>query len=287
MTAGVVDPSAPVVRCERVVKIHRTRDTEVIALSGVDLVVEPGELVGIVGPSGSGKSSLLALLAGLTSPSAGRVEVLGQDIGRLSERQRLALRAEGLGVMMQSPDRNLLPYGRVLDNLEFAQRRPGTSRRERHDRAVDLLDVFGLGAKARRPVRALSGGEQQRLALAVSLADRPTLLLVDEPTNQLDAANRDVVAQLLHDARDNFGVSVLAVTHDAELGAAMDRSLAMRDGRLGTERRAGQTAAVVAPDGSVQLPDEVSELYPPGSRVRFVRRPDHLELHPFGSGGSP
>lgn len=284
MTVVAADP---VVRCERVVQIHRTRDTEVVALSGVDLLVRPGELVGIVGPSGSGKTSLLALLAGLASPSAGRVEVLGHDIGRLSERQRLSLRAAGLGIMMQSPDRNLLPYGRVLDNLEFAQRRPGTSRHERRDRATELLDAFGLGAKARRPVRALSGGEQQRLSLAVALADRPTLLLVDEPTNQLDAANRDVVAQLLHDARDDFGVTVVAVTHDAELGAVMDRSLVMRDGRLGTESRAGRVAAVVAPDGSVQLPDEVSELYPPGSRVRFVRRPDHLELRPLERGEQP
>ncbi len=282
MTA--VTDTAPVVRLERVVQIHRTRDTEVIALSGVDLVVHPGELVGIVGPSGSGKSSLLALLAGLTTPSAGRVEVLGEDLARLSERQRLALRAGGLGIMMQSSDRNLLPYGRVVDNLEFAQRRPGTSRRERRARAAELLDLFGLGPLARRPVRALSGGEQQRLSLAAALADRPALLLVDEPTNQLDTGNRDVVAQLLHDARDNLGATVLAVTHDLELGAAMDRSLAMRDGRLGTERRAGRTVAVVAPDGSVQLPDEVAERYPPGSRVRFVRRADHLELHPSDPG---
>ncbi len=271
--------SEAVVRCERVVHIHRTRDTEVIALSGVELIAGAGELIGIVGPSGSGKSTLLALLAGLMTPSAGRVEVLGQDMGRLTERQRLMMRAQGIGVMAQNLDRNLLPYGRVIDNLDFAQRRPGSTAAGRRRRSAELLSLFELSAAARRPVRALSGGEQQRLALAAALANDPKLLLVDEPTNQLDPANRDLVAQLLRRARDHAGTTVLAVTHDPELGAAMDRSLAMRDGRVGAESRSGQMLALVGPDGSVQLPVDVQERYPSGSRVRFVDRSTHLEIH--------
>ena len=278
MTAAA--SSAPVIRCERVMQIHRARETEVITLSGIDLVVEPGELLGIVGPSGSGKSSLLALLGGLALPSAGRVEVLGQDLGRLSERERLRMRARGIGIMAQNPERNLLPFGRVIDNLDFAQRRRGRSRRGRRERSRELLALTGLERHEGRAVRTLSGGEQQRLALAVALAGDPQLLLADEPSNQLDTSSRDLVVGLLRRARDRAGVTVLAVTHDAELGAAMDRSVAMRDGRLGIEHRTGETFGVVGPDGSIQLPADLATAYPPGLRTRFVRRPGHLEIHP-------
>ncbi len=217
-------------------------------------------------------------------PSAGRVEVLGQDVGRLTERQRLLLRARGVGIMAQSPERNLLPRGRVIDNLHFAQRRPRMRWGERNRVSRELLALTGLEQHAKSPVYALSGGEQQRLALAVALAGEPRLLLADEPTSQLDPRSRDTVIELLRTARDRTGVTVIVVTHDGAVGAAMDRTLAMRDGRLGVETRAGETFGLVGPDGSVQLPPDLAEVYPPGSRVRYVRGPTHLELHPVEDG---
>ena len=268
------------IRCERVMQIHRTRDVEVVTLSGIDLVVTPGELLGIVGPSGSGKSSLLALLGGLALPSAGRVEVLGQDMGRLSERQRLRMRAGGIGIMGQNPERNLLPHGNVLDNLNFAQRGRGDRRAGRTRRSRELLALMNLERHETSRITALSGGEQQRLALAAALASEPRLLLADEPTNQLDPASRDAVAALLRMTRDRTGITVVAVTHDPVFGASMDRSMAMRDGRLGTEHRVGESLGVVAHDGSIQLPLTFTNIYPPGSRVRYVPGPGYLEVHP-------
>ena len=274
------------IRCERVMQIHRTRDVEVVTLSGIDLAVASGELLAIVGPSGSGKSSLLALLGGLARPSAGRVEVLGQDLGRLSERQRLRMRAQGIGIMGQNPERNLLPHGTVLDNLNFAQRGRGDRRGGRVRRSKELLVMVNLEKHATSRITALSGGEQQRLALAAALANDPRLLLADEPTNQLDPASRDAVAGLLRTARDRTGITVVAVTHDPVFGAGMDRSMAMRDGRLGTEHRVGESLGVVAHDGSIQLPVAYTDVYPPGSRVRYVPGPGYLEVHPVSSSES-
>lgn len=274
----------PVVVCDGVIKIHRVRELEVVALAGVDLAVESGELVAIVGPSGAGKSSLLTLIAGLTSPSAGRVEVLGQDMGRLNERQRLRLRAQGIGIAAQNPERNLLPRGRVVDNLDFAQRESGRRRSDRRRISRELLALTRLEHHLQSPIYALSGGEQQRLSIAIALAGRPRLLLADEPTSQLDPYSRDATIALLRQARDQRDATVIVVTHDLEVGAAMDRSLVMRDGRLGAEQRAGEVFGVVAPDGSIQLPADLAERYPVGSRVRYVRAPAHIEIHPVAKG---
>ncbi len=273
-----------VVDVEQAVCIHRTADSEVVALRGADLLVEEGELVALVGPSGSGKSTLMALLAGLLQPSAGRVEVLGQDLRRTSERQMLALRNRGIGMLMQGPERNLLPYGTVRANVDlaaFGSRLAAPARRRRVD---ELLDAVGLGGAARRSIRGLSGGEQQRVALAAALAAGPRLLLADEPTSQLDRADAARIAELLRQARDREGTTVIVVTHDRETGAAMDRALTMRDGRIGAESRSGEQFAVIGRDGTVQLPQDLAERFPAGGRVRVVRRADHIELHPASPG---
>lgn len=268
------------VNVQQAVCIHRTSASEVVALRGADLTVDEGELVALVGPSGSGKSTLMAMLGGLLRPSAGRVEVLGQDLGRLPERQLLFFRNRDVGMLMQGPERNLLPYATVRANLDLAQLGSRASGRIRRGRADELLDAVGLADAGGKAVRTLSGGEQQRVALAVAMAGGPRLLLADEPTSQLDHANGARIAELLRRTRDRWGTTVVVVTHDTELGDSMDRSLAMRDGRIGTEGRGGERLAVIGRDGTLQLPPDLLERFTPGGRARLVRRADHIELHP-------
>ncbi len=269
---------AVTVTCDSLVHIYRVKDVEVVALRGVDLTVAQGETMALLGPSGCGKSTLLALLAGLLRPSAGRVSVAGQDIGKLSERELLGLRRTSVGVLLQNAGRNLLPYASALDNLTFAQRGTGRARRARRARGTELLGAVGLGDAAGKPVHALSGGEQQRLGVAVSLVNGPSVVLADEPTSQLDSASAAQVVRLLRLARDRWGTTVVVVTHDPAVGVAMDRTVSMRDGRVGTEGRRGEQLAVIGKDGSVQLPSDVLDLLPPGSLARVVRRDFGVEL---------
>lgn len=276
-----------VIDVEQAVCIHRTPSTEVVALRGADLVVEAGEMLALVGPSGSGKSTLLAMLGGLLRPSAGRVRVLDHDLGRLTERQLLTYRSRDVGMLMQGPERNLLPQATVRSNMDFAQLTGGGTRRERRRRADEVLEAVGMTASTNRPVRTMSGGEQQRVALAVALAVPRRLLLADEPTSQLDHVNGVHVAELLNQIRDRWGTTVVVVTHDGELGDRMDRSLAMRDGRIGTEGRHGEQLAVIGRDGTVQLPPDLLTRFPPGGRARVVRRASHVELHPVRGDSEP
>jgi putative ABC transport system ATP-binding protein len=230
-----VRTTQPVVRCEQVTHVYRD-DTgnEVTALAGVDLEVHPGETVALVGPSGAGKSTLLTLLAGLVRPSAGRVEVAGHDLGTLSERALLRVRAQSLGVVLQTPGRNLLPYATARANVAFAQRSPNGSPAERATEIEGLLDAVGLLPWARTSARHLSGGQQQRLALAVALAGDPPLLLADEPTSQLDRTTGETVLALMLQARDQRGTALVVVTHDREVSHRLDVEHTILDGRLST-----------------------------------------------------
>lgn len=202
------------------------------ALDGVTFDLAAGSSVAVVGPSGSGKSTLLSVLAGLVRPTHGRVLVGEHDISRMSERELLALRANGIGVVLQNPARNLLSYGTVEDNLRFAQRGVHRDRRGQLPAPDALLERLGLGHFLRRHVGQLSGGEQQRVGVAIGLAAAPGLLLADEPTSQLDAENREHVVVLLSRAAVEVGTTVLAVTHDADVAAALDRTLTIEAGRI-------------------------------------------------------
>ncbi|HET7899893.1 MAG TPA: ATP-binding cassette domain-containing protein [Candidatus Nanopelagicales bacterium] len=266
------------VRCEELVHIYRTGETDVVAVRGVDLLVAPGERVALLGPSGSGKSTLLAMLGGLVSPSAGRVWVGDDEIGGMSERERLRLRANRVGLVLQGAARNLLQYATPSQNVVFAQRSAPRDARSRLLPPHELLGALGLGAIADSPVPGLSGGEQQRVALAVAVANAPGLLLADEPTSQLDHPARDSVLDLLDTVNDQFGTTVVIVTHDPEVGARLGRTVTMRYGRVGQEGHQGEQFAVVGKDGSVHLPDEVVAEWPPGTQVVVERDGDELRL---------
>lgn len=265
---------APMIRCDGVVQIYRARDVEVVALRDVDLTIEPGETVALLGPSGAGKSTLLWLLAGLLRPSAGRLWLDGVEVGRLDQRKLDRLRATRVGVMLQNPARNLIGYLPAAQNVAFAQR---AARRDRR-RAAELLRRVGLEDAGNRPAGRMSGGEQQRLALAVALANSPRLLLADEPTSQLDTGSGRRVIDLIRHAAEEDGTTAVVVTHDAAVGEALDRTVTIRDGRVGAEGRRGEDLVVVGREGAVQVPPEYHHLLPPGSMARIEPLEDGVAL---------
>jgi putative ABC transport system ATP-binding protein len=272
---GRGQPAAePVVRCENLVHVYGVPGSEVAALQGVDLQVRAGEMVALLGPSGSGKSTLLWHLAGLLRPTAGAVHVCGRQLSTLTGRQLATFRRRDVGVVLQNAGRNLLPYASALDNVR-------TVRTEQNAEAPtprELLDAVGIGALAHRSAGRLSGGEKQRLAVAVALANLPTLLLADEPNSQLDAAASHDVVELLRDVNARFGTTIVVVTHDRAVSDALDRTVSIRDGRVGGAGVGGEQFLVVGRDGSVQLPAELTEALPPGTLLRAEALPDGVLL---------
>jgi putative ABC transport system ATP-binding protein len=250
------------------VHIYRSEGHEVAALSGVDLQVEPGEMVGLLGPSGAGKSTLLSLLAGVFKPSAGKIHVGGVELSSATGRELDELRSREVSLMLQGAGRNLLPYFTPLENVRFAQGAARRSGKELPEPEVVLADV-GLEAQADRPLSELSPGHLQLTALAVAVASRPGLLLADEPTSQLEHEARDRVLDRLAQLNRDLGTTVVLVTHDPDVAGRLPRTITIRDGRVGGEGRSGEEYAVVTPDGFLPLPAHVREKLLPGTLVRF------------------
>jgi putative ABC transport system ATP-binding protein len=268
------------VTCRRVVHIYRADAGDVVALAGVDLSISPGEMVALVGPSGSGKSTLIALLSGLMRPSAGRVSIGTYDIGKLTDAEVSRLRGTEIGVVLQGAARNLLPYASLSRNIWLAQTRAASTRGVKLDDPDRILDLVGLGGRGRDKVGDLAPGARQRAALAVGIAAGPGLLLVDEPTSQLDTHGRDEVVHALETVNAERGTTIVVVTHDGEVGARLGRAVTIRDGRVGAEGRDGQDFAVVAGDGTVQLPPEVLGDFPPGTLFTVDRENGIVSLVP-------
>lgn len=282
------------VSCHGLVHIYRLEGSDVVALSGVDLDVAAGEVVGLLGPSGSGKSTLLNLFAGLLRPSAGRLTIGSHDIARMDERGLARMRAADVGVVLQGAMRNLLPYASPVDNVRFAQRGAKTLRSGSDEGGAtvgelpeprEVLGLVGLADHARTPLGSLSPGQRQRLAVGVGLAARPGLLLLDEPTSQLDHAGRDEVLQAVTGINRDLGTTVIAVTHDPDVAARLPRTVTIRDGRVGAEGRRGEDFAVVSRDGSLTLPPDVLESVPPGSLLRVTLEQRVVRLEPTDQTG--
>ena len=220
------------VLCEGLVRIFKVDDVEVVALQGLDLAVRQREMIAIVGPSGSGKSSLLNLLGGLDTPSAGTIRVGGRDLVGMSEVERTRYRRNTVGFVWQNVGRNLIPYLSAVDNVELPMILSGVFSRRRAHR---LLELVGLGSrKHHRPAR-MSGGEQQRAAIAIALANAPALLLADEPTGSLDRENGGRLLEVFDTVRRELGVTVIIVTHDRSIARAVDRYVEIRDGKTSSE----------------------------------------------------
>lgn len=235
--------SEPFIICDNLVKIHKVAGLEVVALQGLDLTVAPGELLGIVGPSGSGKSTLMNILGGLDRPSAGRVWVDGQDLLKLSAAGLDRYRSTKMGFVWQQSSRNLIPYLTALENIEFPMIAAGMSWRKTRQHAARLLEMVGLSDRRRSRLEELSGGEQQRVAIAVALANEPRLLLADEPTGEVDTTTAQQIYQTFQEINRQTGLTTLIVSHDQEIARQVHRVVAIRDGRTATETvRAGKTA---------------------------------------------
>lgn len=299
------------VRCANLIKIYKVADLEAIALQGLDLEVAPGEMIALVGASGSGKTTLLNILGGLDVPTAGQASVGDYDLTRLSEEQRTRYRNLVVGYLWQQSGRNLLPDLTIADNIDLPQILNGTVAFHSSQRTFELLELVGLkGMEKKRPAQ-LSGGEQQRAAIAVALANRPALLLADEPTGELDSVTARGIIACLRQINMQFGLTIILVTHDVAVASGVDRTLAIRDGRINTEtvrRNAPLTHEEAALDGArskgtstaiglslsthresilvdavgrLQLPKEALERLPIHGRLDVQILDDHIELWPI------
>jgi ABC-type lipoprotein export system ATPase subunit len=220
------------IHCDNLVKIYKVADLEVVALQGLDLHVEPGELMAIIGNSGSGKSTLLNMLGGLDRPSAGNLVVDGKDLLKFNEKDIVRYKRETVGFVWQNNARNLIPYLTALENVELPILLQGRRRRQR---ALELLEAVGLGHRIRNRLNQLSGGEQQRVAIAIALANHPRLLLADEPTGSLDTKMSNQILDLFRELNRSLGLTVVIVTHDPLLAKKVDRVVAIRDGKTASE----------------------------------------------------
>lgn len=220
------------IHCDNLVKIYKVADLEVVALQGLDLHVEPGELMAIIGNSGSGKSTLLNMLGGLDRPSAGNLVVDGKDLLKFTERDIVKYKRETVGFVWQNNARNLIPYLTALENVELPILLQGRRRRQR---ALELLEAVGLSHRIKNKLHQLSGGEQQRVAIAIALANRPRLLLADEPTGSLDTKMANQILDLFRELNRSMGLTVVIVTHDPLLAKKVDRVVAIRDGKTSSE----------------------------------------------------
>lgn len=206
------------------------RFSTVEALRGASVEIRRGEIVAIVGASGAGKSTLLQILGTLMPADSGRVEIAGVDVSRLSERELAAFRNRHIGFVFQF--HHLLPEFTALENVMMPALIGGVSRREAESRALELLDIVGMSHRTSHKPVELSGGEQQRVAIARALVNRPSVVLADEPTGNLDTRNRDEIQRLLVDVREKFGQTIVMVTHDEVLASLADRKISMSDGQI-------------------------------------------------------
>jgi ABC-type lipoprotein export system ATPase subunit len=272
--------------------VHRTNEGDAAALAGTNLELARDEVLGVLGPSGAGKSTLLRVVAGIQTPSAGVVRVLGRDIGRMSAGSRSRLRHELMGFLGQDTETALSPDLRVRDAITLPLVLRGVPRRERRMRVDELLDATALASRADALPGELSGGERQRFALCAALAHRPALLLADEPTGELDEASADGTRALIIELARINGTSVILVTHDPATAEVADRTLRIRDGRIVGDRRGGQEALVIN-GGWLRLPSDVLTQAGIERRARVRPTPDGVivtradgDSGPTGSMGS-
>ena len=289
-----------VIVAESLVKIYKTKDIEVMALAGLDLTIKYGEIMAIIGNSGSGKSTLLNMIGALDKPSAGRLEVDGQNLFKMTEREITQYKTSTVGFVWQNNARNLIPYLTALENvmmpMEFNTHSPIKNKRAR---AMELLEMTGIAKRAKNRLNQLSGGEQQRVAISLALANHPKVLLADEPTGSVDTATSDLIMGMFRDINKALGTTIVIVSHDAEISKKVERVVAIRDGQTSsefiasyadkladiegfTQHRESVEYAVLDRTGRLQIPREyLDKMALEGNRVKIhLDENNHVIISP-------
>ena len=282
------EQASPMIECENLAKIYKTPDVEVLALQGLEVRIERGELMAIIGNSGSGKSTFLNMIGGLDRPSAGRLVVDGKDLFKMNERELVQYKRSTVGFVWQNNARNLLPYLTAWQNVQTPMLfEKGAKKKQR---ALELLEMVGLSHKRNSRLNQLSGGEQQRIAIAIALANSPKLLLADEPTGSVDVKTGTYILDMFRDINRSTGLTIVIVTHDRLLAKKVNRVVTIRDGKISSERILKQSYldrlhditsftdvkqvqdeyAILDRAGRVQLPRELlDQLELTGNKVRL------------------
>lgn len=278
--------------CDSLVKIFKVAEIEVLALQGLDITIREGELIGVVGASGSGKTTLMNVLGGLVRPSAGQAIVDGQNLLKLSTRELNVYRRQHVGFVWQQGSRNLIPYLSALDNIKLPMTLAGRAGIQVDKRAKMLMDMVGLEDRYHHQPEMLSGGEQQRVAIAIALANEPKLLLADEPTGELDSATSDQVYALFQRLNRELGLTIVIVSHDPLIAEQVNRVVAIRDGKLSSEtvrRRASannetpehfEELIVLDSAGRLQIPKAYRDQLAIQSRVEMEITEDGILIRP-------
>ena len=286
------------IQADNLVKIYKTKDLEVLALQGLDLTVEKGELVAIIGNSGSGKSTFLNMIGGLDKPSAGKLFVDGKNLFTMNEKQLVEYKRDTVGFVWQNNARNLLPYLTALENVMTPMQL--TNRKNKREWALELLDLVGMSHRKNNRLQQLSGGEQQRIAIAIALANEPKLLLADEPTGSVDRKTADYIYDLFVRLNQEKGQTIVIVTHDTTLAKKVKRVVAIRDGKISSERilkeefsdmsnasavnwqeiaETQEEYAIVDRAGRVQIPrDLLDKLELSGNKVKVSMQEEKIQL---------
>lgn len=238
---AVVVPDDVMIECDSLVKIYKTKDIEVLALQGLDLTVKRGELMAIIGNSGSGKSTFLNMIGGLDRPSAGKLYVDGKNLFQMTQQELVEYKRSTVGFVWQNNARNLLPYLTAWENvmtpmLFLEDKENALTVVEKKKRALELLELVGLEHRKDSSLSQLSGGEQQRVAIAIALANNPKLLLADEPTGAVDRKTADDILEMFRELNEKLGLTIVIVTHDKELSRKVNRVVSIRDGKTSSER---------------------------------------------------
>lgn len=285
----------PIIECDNLVKIYKTEDIEVMALQGLDITIEQGELMAIIGNSGSGKSTFLNMIGGLDRPSAGRLFVDGKDLFKLNEKELVEYKRKTVGFVWQNNARNLLPYLTAWENIQMPML--FDTEKKKKERALQLLELVGLSHKKNSFLNQLSGGEQQRIAIAIALANDPKILLADEPTGAVDVKTGTYILDMFKEINRESGLTIVIVTHDRPLSKKVHRVAAIRDGKISSElilkqdyaERMNEITAftetkeiqdefvILDRAGRVQIPREVLErLGIKGNKVRMDVEDDRI-----------
>lgn len=294
----MMNTQEPDILCQELVRIYARAKIEVQALQGLNLRLESGELTALVGASGSGKSTLLSILAGQDRPTAGSAVLAGHDLTTMGRKERLVFRRRTIGFVWQQTSRNLLPYLSAAGNVAFPASLAGGD--ASHRRAAELLDLLGVGHCAARMPGQLSGGEQQRVAIAVAIANTPRVVLADEPTGELDEETSADVLEALREVNQELGITTLIVTHDPTVAEHVKRTVKIRDGRCSTEvlrstnisatgvtTRTAEEFAVLDRTGRMQLPSEYVSALGLSDRIRLSLHPDQITVRAADAPSDP